>query len=115
MINNSGKNLMLDALASACGFVSLHSASPATSANELSGGDYARQAVTYDDASGGSVTISNTPSFDIPAGSTVACVGFCTALTDGTIHAYDEVTSEDYNGAGTYELNNGTITINDAS
>ena len=113
-VNDSGKNLMLDELATQCGYMSLHSGSPATAINEISGGSYARKAVTYNSASGGSVSISNAPVFDVPAGETVACVGFCTALTDGTIHADDTVTSESFANAGTYTVNNATITINDA-
>lgn len=113
-LNNSGKNLMLDQLAGACTHMSLHSASPASDVNEISGGAYARQSITFSAAADGSVAISNTPVFDVPAGETVACVGFVTAVSAGTIHADDPVTAESYANAGTYTVNSATITINDA-
>lgn len=82
---------MLDALAggaptSIIGFASLHTAYSATGANELSGGSpaYARKAITWSAASGGSKASSSSPVFDVPPGTTVAFVGLWSASTSGT-------------------------------
>lgn len=66
-------------------YASAHSAWSATGGNELSGGSYARVAVTWASASGPSVSLSGTPyTVNVPASSTVGWVGFWTALTGGT-------------------------------
>lgn len=67
-------------------FMSLHSAYSATGANELAGGSpaYARLAATWASASGGSKALSGTPyTFNAPASSTAAWIGFWDALTSG--------------------------------
>ena len=112
-INNTGKNIMLDALGTACTYLSLHSASPATLGNEITGGSpaYQRKAVTWNAASNGSKTISNSPVFDVKGGDTVVCVGFCTAITAGTIHADDDVTPESFGGQGTLTVTAGTVAL----
>lgn len=83
---------MLDALnggtpSSIIAYASLHSAYSATGANELTGGSpaYARQAVTWSAASGGSKSSASVAgAFNVPAGSTVAFVGLFSAVTSGT-------------------------------
>lgn len=96
---------------------SLHSAFPATGGNELGGGSpaYARQALTFEAVAGtelaGSLDITNTPTFDVPAGATVAAVGFWTALTAGTIMADGDVPDEVYTAQGTYQLTDADISI----
>jgi hypothetical protein len=66
MINPSGKNVALDALGAVITHVSAHTGWPGTSgANEASGGSYARQAVTWSAASGGSKSASNQPEFTV--------------------------------------------------
>lgn len=70
---------------------SLHSGFPGNSgANEISGGSpaYARKAVTFDAASGGSRAQSGTAVFDVPGSTTVRYIGFWTALTGGTFLGY---------------------------
>lgn len=86
----AGLNKMLDGLevaTSLIGFASLHTAYSATGTNELTGGSpaYARKAVTWAAASGGSKAMNGTfPTFDIPPSTTVAFVGLWTASTAGT-------------------------------
>lgn len=85
---------MLDSLSNQSGaaptnivaFASLHSAYSATGLNELTGGSpaYARKAITWTAASGGSKTASSSPVFDVPAGTTVAYVGLWSTVTSGT-------------------------------
>ena len=78
-------NALLSTWASGALYVSVHSAYSATGANELSGGSYARVAVTWGSPAGGSIALSGTPySVNIPASSTAAFVGFWSALSGGT-------------------------------
>lgn len=113
-LNNTGKHVGLNAIAAAIGFLSLHTdAVGSGSGNEVTGGSpaYARKAVTWSAASGGSVATSNSPVFDVPAGTTVARVGLQSASTAGTYYGDGEVTDEVFAGQGTYTVTSGTITI----
>ncbi len=69
------KNAALDGILFAD--ASLHTAYSASGANEVTGGSpaYARKAYTFAAASSGSRSASVTPTFDVPAGTTVAFVG----------------------------------------
>lgn len=83
------KNFMLDQEKARITHASLHSASTGgTGANELTGGSpaYGRKAITWAaSAAGGSVANITTPLvFDVPAGATVAYIGFWSAITAGT-------------------------------
>lgn len=113
----SGKNLMLNALATAVTHVSLHSGFPCTGANEISGGTpaYARKAVTFGTAANGEISISNEPVFDVPASTTVAAIGFWTAVTAGTMHADYDATDEIYANQGTYKIVSGSIALTEPS
>lgn len=66
-------------------YASLHSAYSATGANELTGGSpaYARLATTWGSAASNAMAISGTYTWNVPAGSTVAFIGFWDALTSG--------------------------------
>lgn len=113
-VKDSGKNIALDALGAVCTHLSLHTAFPATSGNEVTGGApaYARKAITFAPAAAGSKALNGTlPVFDVPAGTTVMAVGFNTALTVGTLHADDDITSETFGGQGTYTVSAGTISL----
>ena len=94
--NTTGKNAMLNAIGELAIYVSLHTAYPATSGNELTGGSpaYSRKSITWSEASNGSMVASNSPVFDVPAESTVAAVGFWSALTAGTQYGDDDITIE---------------------
>jgi hypothetical protein len=69
------------------GYVSLHTADPGTTgASEVTGGTYARVAVTWNAASGGSVTNSSALSINLPATTTAAYFGVWSASTAGTYY-----------------------------
>ncbi len=109
----AAKNLMLDALGAAVDAVSLHTADPSTTgANEVSGGSpaYARETITFNAASGGSMDDSATPLvFDVPASTTIAYVGYW----DGaTFMGSDPVTNEAFTGQGTYTLTDVDFDLN---
>lgn len=75
------KNAMLELLDETSGTVSitqisLHTADPGTTgADEVAGGSYARQSVTWGAASGGAKASSNEMVFNVPSGTTVTHVG----------------------------------------
>ena len=82
----AAKNTMLNALT--VDTASLHTAFPGlTGANEVSGGSpaYARKAVTFGAAAGGSRALSAAVTFDVPA-TTVRWFGF---WVSGTYVGYD--------------------------
>ncbi len=109
------KNYMLDQLGGQAVFGSLHTAAPgSTGASEVTGGSpaYARKGLTWNSASGGSKTLSNTPTFDIPAGTTVAYVGLWSAASAGTYYGYIDITDEIYAAQGTYQITSGSLDLN---
>lgn len=65
--------------------LSAHTAYSSSGANEVTGGSpaYARKSVTYAAASGEARAASNTPTFDIPASTTVRFIGMWDAVTAG--------------------------------
>jgi len=110
-----GKNAMLNALAALAVFVSLHDNDPGDNgANEISGGSpaYARKAITWNAASGGSIDDSNVPVFDVAAGKTVKYVGFWSAVSGGTFYGAAAVTNETFGAQGTYTLTDADIDLN---
>jgi len=108
----AAKNAMLNHLASLVKFVSLHSDTPATAANEISGGGYQRQSVEWNTAASGALTASNQPVFTVPAGAQVVSVGFWSAATGGTQYGWADVTEEVYANPGTYTLQSITLDLN---
>jgi len=110
-----GKNAMLDYLAGVAVYVSLHTGDPGDDgSNEVSGGDpaYARQSITWNSASSGSLDSSNTPEFDVPSSTTVAYVGFWSAESAGTFYGAADVTDEVFAGQGTYTLTDADLDLN---
>ena len=95
-------------------YVSLHSADPGTTgASEISGGSYARVAVTWGSASGGSVANSNALSINIPASTTVSYFGIWSASSAGTYYIGGALASSITTGvtAGTASIAIGGITV----
>lgn len=116
----TGKNLMLDALRGinptiAAAYASLHTGAPGDSgANEVTGGSpaYARKAITFGAASGGSMAATNQPVFDVPGSTTVTHVGFWSAVSGGTFLGSADVTDEAFASQGTYTLTSATLDLN---
>ncbi len=69
-------NSMLDNLAALLDQASLHTAFSTTGANEVTGGTYARQTITWNAAAAGALDSSNAPSFAVPGGNTIRFIGF---------------------------------------
>ena len=89
LASNAAANAALNGLAGAGStnvipYVSFHSASPGTTgASEMSGGGYARQACSWNAASGGSMTNSSALTFSTN-GTAVTHIGTWSASTGGT-------------------------------
>ena len=106
---------MLDHLGTLVVYASLHTASPgSTGTNEVTGGTpaYARKALTWDSADAGSMALTNTPTFDVPAATTVSHLGLWSAVTAGTYYGYIDVTDEVFAAQGTYQVTSGTVDLN---
>lgn len=71
---------------------------------EISGGTYARQAVTWTASSDGTIRPSADLTFDIPAGSTVGGWRGYDALTAGTDYGGEDLTAETFANQGEYTL-----------
>jgi hypothetical protein len=110
----TARNVMLDALGAVMTRVALHTSDPggANSATaEVSGGSYARQAITWNAASAGSLDNLANPAFSVPAATTVAWVSFWN--TAGTVrYAKKDVTDEVFGAAGTYTLTDVDFDLN---
>ena|SRR6056297_2935830 len=108
---DAGKNEMLDA--STITHAALFNGDPSGAGTELSGGSpaYARQAITMTTAASGQIVVSADATFDVPSGATINYVAYYTALTGGTLLAYDSVTEEVYAAQGEYILDSSTFSI----
>lgn len=110
---------LLDSFGTTYGFASAHSGDPGATgaANELTGGSpaYARKAISWASATSATPSVkalaATFPVFDVPAGSTVAYIGFWTLGTGGTYGGCIDVTDEVYAGQGTYTFNVGPPSI----
>lgn len=109
LFTDSGKNEILDA--STITHAALFNGDPSGAGVEISGGSYARQPITMAAAAAGAISITTDETFDVPAGATVNYVAYYTALTGGTLKAYDDVTEETYGSAGQYVLDSSTFNI----
>lgn len=94
VLTDGAKNRLLDSVAGTPAWppshLSLHSGDPGTAGdNEIAGGSpaYARKAVSWSAASGGSKAISAGVTFDVPA-TTVRYIGMWSASTAGTFFGY---------------------------
>lgn len=113
-LNDTAKNLMLDALAADAVFASLHTADPGTTGtSEVTGGSpaYARKAITWNAAASGALDNNANPVFDVPAGTTITHVGLWDAVTAGNFLGSMDITDEAFGAQGTYTLSDADITL----
>jgi len=119
--SSTGKNLMLDVAGGneptnpSQIYGSLHTADPGdTGTSEVTGGSpaYARKALNFSAATGGTIDSSNAPAFDVPASTTVAYVGIWDAVTGGNFLGSADVTDEAFGAQGTYTLNDFDMDLN---
>lgn len=110
---DEAKNEMLDHLGTLAVLVSLHTADPAgTGANEVTGGSYAKQSVTWSAAATGNLDSSNQPVFDVPGGTTISHFGIWD--TGGTTFYGGNAlsASENFTADGTYTLTDLDLDLN---
>lgn len=104
----STRDTMLDQLTTLATHASLHTADPGiTGASEVTGGSpaYARKAITWAAASGGSKTLTGTVTFDVPPATTITYVGTWSAISAGTFRGGGSLAATEVFGAqGTYTL-----------
>lgn len=72
--------------------------------DEITGGSYARKAVTWTAASNGLIRPTTDLVFDIPSGATVAGWRGYSASTSGTNYGGADLTTQAFATAGTYTL-----------
>jgi hypothetical protein len=108
-------NRMLDEAATEAVWASLHTADPGkTGASEVTGGSpaYARQAITWNTASGSNLDSSDAPAFDIPAGTTIRYWGTWTASSGGNFCFGGALSAnETYAAQGDYTLTDADYTL----
>lgn len=114
MFVNSFFNPALDGAVSVAAMASLHTEDPGTTGtNEVSGGGYARQAVTWAAASGGQVQSATAVTFNVPGSTTVTHVGLWSA-GGAWLGSLELDAPETFAGAGTLEVMPMTITATNA-
>lgn len=114
-LTDAGRDVALNALTGDISHLGLHTAFPAASGNEITGGTpaYARKAVTWATATGSGTrtqAINETPTFDVPA-ATVAAIGCWDALTVGNIDGGADVTDEVFGAQGQYQITSFSISV----
>lgn len=113
-LSTAARNLMLDALAQVAAYVSLHTSDPgAAGANEVEGGSYARQPITWNPAASGNLDDDNQPEFDIPPNTTISHFGLWSAEEGGTYYGSGALSASESYGAsgGTYTLTDVDVSL----
>lgn len=105
----NGKNQMLNNFGIT--HAALFDGDPEGAGTECAGGGYARQAVTFAAASGGSKAASGSAVFSVPSSFTVAYVAYYTASSGGTLLAKHDVADQAFASAGTYTLTAQTFSV----
>lgn len=118
--DTTARNVMVDALGALAVRWAAHTGDPGaanTASNEVTGGSpaYARKAVAWNAASGGTATQNGDVVLDIPASTTVSWVSLWNSA--GTVrYLKKDVTDEVFGAQGTYTIKGTTSTLdlNDA-
>jgi hypothetical protein len=110
-LNNNGLNAQVGGLTAVAAFASLHTAEPnASGSNEVTGGTYTREGITWAAASGGTAVSSAQIVFDVPSGVTITHLGYWSASTSGTFYGSRQLdTSQTFSSAGTYTIAAGNL------
>lgn len=121
VFRTTAKNRMLDQMAGNCAsgnaitHASLHTGYPPTACNEVCGGCYARQSLTFGAAACGTVSITNCPAFCVPGCcTTVASIGYQSSLCADALQADDNTADETFGSAGTLTVTSASFSINDS-
>jgi len=104
----TARNVGVDAIAALASRVALHTGDPGganSASNEVTGGSpaYARKAIAWNAASGGSASATANVVLDVPASTTVSWVSYWN--TAGTVrYLKKDVTDEVFGAQGTYTV-----------
>jgi len=115
ILTTIGKNTALTGIGTVGLRVRLHSGAPGATGtdNQISGGTYEPQAITWNTAAAGNLDSSNQPVFDIPASTTVSNWSLWNVALD-TCYAVGQLSAtEVFTNAGTYTLTDADITLTD--
>lgn len=107
-LETAGKNTALDAIGTTYGYMALFTDAGTT---EVTGGSYARQAITWGAASNGAKNISANCVFTGMPTATVTHAAIYTAVSGGTRGAIDDVTSRSVVAGDTFTITGFTITL----
>jgi hypothetical protein len=110
----TAENAATNAITALCAYLSLHTADPGTTgASEVTGGPYARQALTWGASSAGTAATTNAPAVPIPASTTVTHFGTQSASTAGTYEVGGALSSSVATAgtAGTVTFAAGSLTL----
>lgn len=109
-------NAAADGAVAILGFASLHTADPEPSGgNEVAGGGYARQAITWNAATGAVSGLNGTLSFDGPASGAATHLGLWSAVSAGTFRGSSPLTGDQaFNASGEYTVTDITVTASNA-
>lgn len=110
-LNANGLNAEVEGLTAVAGYASLHTAEPdANGSNEVSGGSYTREAITWASASGGTAVSDAPIVFDVPTGTTITHLGYWSASTAGTFYGFRALdVDQTFSSAGTYTIAAGNL------
>lgn len=112
-LSTAGKNACLDAVGiTHVGAFTDFPADSGAGSNEVSGGSYARQAISFDAAASGSKAKASSPSVSIPipAGTTVFFLGGFNASSAGSMRSWAPVNGGSTKGVGTAKNSGDVIT-----
>jgi hypothetical protein len=102
----AAENAAITGIKSGATYISLHTGDPGTTgAAELTGGTYARVAVTWGTVASGSVTSTAAATINVPAANTITYWGLWSAATGPTFYFGGPLpASETFGASGTYSL-----------
>lgn len=110
-LNANGLNAQVGGLTAVAAYASLHSAEPnASGSNEISGGSYTREAISWGAASNGTAVSSANITFDVPGSTTIAWLGYWSAASGGTFYGARVLdASQTFATSGTYVISAGNL------
>lgn len=114
MFSTIAKHQALDAVT--VDRISLHTGDPGSSgtANEVSGGGYARQSATFGAAAGGARALSAPVEFSGPASGSVTWIGIWQSGSPDTFKARAPLTGDtSFNSAGEFILVSATLSLDE--
>lgn len=110
-LNANGLNAQVGGLTAVASYASLHTAEPNNSgSNEVTGGSYTREDISWGAASNGTAVSDAPIVFDVPGGATITHLGYWSAATSGTFYGSRQLNAQQaYATDGTYTIASGNL------